>query len=346
MPTAYSSRILCCLVLAISASTVFADTPSPGWQKEAVLFHDGLDRWYRVYAPKDLPDNAPLVLLLHGGTGSMRKIFMPGRGATLRWPVLAEQEKFLLVAPNGVHIQSGDPKGNKQNWNDVRHNDGLGNTSEDDVGFLVKLLDHCHNEYKTDRSRTYVTGASNGGMMTFRMLIDAPEQFAAGVAFIATMPVESPHAKTPAEPTPLMIMNGTEDPLIKWNGGQITRGRSNQLSTPDTVQWWAKAIKATGSKSAEEALEDSATDDGCRVYLTRYEAARNGAPLWFYRVEGGGHSPPTAAYPLQDNFLIRNVIGTTCRDVESADLAWAFMKQFQRDSKEDRSPDRPVNSKD
>lgn len=329
-------------VLILTASVVEARETdiSPGWKNESVLFHDGLDRWYRIYVPEALPDNAPLVLLLHGGGQSMRKIFRSTAGGTQHWPITAEREKFLLVVPNAANAQSKDPKGDRQNWNDIRDNVPLGNSEEDDVGFLTSLLDRCHEMFGTDRSKTYVTGSSNGGMMTFRMLVDAPEHFAAGAAFIATLPENSPHIKTPAKPTPLMIVNGTDDPLIKWNGGPITIGRGRQRSTPATVTWWIDALNATGEVSDEQTLPDKAPDDGTRIYLTKYSAGENGAPLWFYRVEGGGHAAPSAAHPLPDNFMVRRMIGTSSRDAESSELAWQFLRQFSRE--EGRSPDRPV----
>lgn len=335
-----STLLVSLLAVACSADRTFAADIAPGWQNESVLFHDGLDRWYRVYVPEDLPKNAPLVLLLHGGGQSMRKIFRSTAGATQHWPITAEREKFLLVVPNAANATTNDPKGDRQNWNDIRDSVPLGNSEEDDVGFLKSLLDHCHETFGTDRSRTYVTGSSNGGMMTFRMLVEAPEYFAAGAAFIATLPDSSPHIKTPTKPTPLMIVNGTEDPLIKWNGGPITIGRGRQRSTPATVTWWIDALNATGEVSDEHALPDKAPDDSTRIHLTKYSAGENGAPLWFYRVEGGGHAAPSAAHPLPDNFMVRRMIGTSSRDVESSDLAWQFLKQFQRE--EGRSPDRPV----
>ena len=59
------------------------------WVKGSIRV-EALDRWFRIHQPKTFKANAPAVVLLHGGTQSMRKIFSPkaggvrGRGWT--WP--------------------------------------------------------------------------------------------------------------------------------------------------------------------------------------------------------------------------------------------------------------------
>jgi poly(3-hydroxybutyrate) depolymerase len=60
-----------------STGTVGAE----GWH-ELNLQHDGLKRWFRVYHPPDLPPGAAVVVLLHGGGQSMRRIFRPRSGGT------------------------------------------------------------------------------------------------------------------------------------------------------------------------------------------------------------------------------------------------------------------------
>ena len=91
----------------------------PNWQESSLRVGE-LTRWYRVYVPRSLPEKAPVVLLLHGGCQSMRRIFSSGAVATKEWADLAETERFLLVVPNGTNPTTGDTRGDRQGWNDGR----------------------------------------------------------------------------------------------------------------------------------------------------------------------------------------------------------------------------------
>lgn len=190
----------------------------PGWEQFS-LQSAGTERRVRVYTPKAPAKPAPVVVLLHGGTQGMTAIFRPNAGGTRAWPELAEREGFLLLVPNGTNARTGDPTGKNQNWNDLRPPNSTYQPKADDVRFIGDLLDWAARTYTVDTTRIYVTGASNGGMMTYRLLVEIPEKFAAGVAFIASLPVDDSRLKQPSRPTPLMIVNGTKDPLVRWTGG-------------------------------------------------------------------------------------------------------------------------------
>jgi polyhydroxybutyrate depolymerase len=232
--------------------------------------------------------------------------------------------------PNGVNAKTGDPKGNDQTWNDVRPPGAARDSEADDVAFINALLDWAVGRYRIDAQRIYVTGASTGGMMTYRLLIEAPERFAAGAAFIANLPAGGPHVKLPPRPTPLMIVNGTQDPLVPWAGGYRQDFGFAVMSAEATAAWWVRANRADGNRPQTADLPDRAPTDGCRIRRTTYPALADGAPVVFYRVEGGGHAMPSINYPLRDTRLVRWLIGTACADAEGAGLAWEFMREFRR----------------
>ena len=261
----------------------------PNWRESSLRVGD-VTRWYRVYVPTSLPEEAPLVVLLHGGLQSMRRIFSSGAVATKEWADLAETERFLLAVPNGTNTTDGDTRGDRQGWNDGRITDFPADPEVDDVTFMRSLLDRIEKDYSIDRARIYITGASNGGMMTFRLLMEAPDRFAAGVAFIANLPVDGPAIREPAVPTPLMIANGTRDPVVKWDGGEILKGHGFVRSAEATVDWWVEANRAGRENPASEYLPDTDPTDPCRVLRTTYPAGENGAPVVFYALEGGDTS--------------------------------------------------------
>jgi polyhydroxybutyrate depolymerase len=302
----------------------------PGTWSEASIAVGGVDRWFRVYRPRTLAADAPAVVLLHGGTQSMRELFAARAGATRAWPEIAEREGFLLIVPNGTNVVTGDTRGDDQSWNDLRPADADRKSSADDVGFIVQLLDEMAREHRIDPRRTYVTGASNGGMMAYRLLVEVPERFAAAATFIAVLPADLSGIEPPAMPTPLLISNGTADPLVRWAGGPIRGRRTTMMSVADNLDWWIRANRADRQAAREEPLPDASADDGCRLTKTLYPPTPDGAPVLFLKVEGGGHALPSRGHRLPDTFIVRRLIGPLCRDAEGADIAWEFMSQFRR----------------
>ena len=299
------------------------------WEERS-LVHDGLARYYRVYLPDPLPENPALVLYLHGGTLSMRSLFSPLADSSTTWFTIAEEEGVVLVVPNGVNPETGDTYGDDQNWNDLRPEQAAGQSEVDDVGFLLSLLDRLREELPIDPDRIYVTGASNGGMMTYRMLIEAPERFAAGAAYIANLPVLTSPLPAPEQPVPILIANGTQDRLMPYEGGVVAKDRGVVISTRETVDWWVTANKADRAGLVARDLPDLNQEDGCRIEESIYPAGEGGAPVWFYRIDGGGHTLPDLS---EGGFLQRLVIrllGPVCRDADGVRLAWDFFSEVSR----------------
>ncbi len=265
------------------------DSLPDGWQ-ESSLEVGGNKRWYRIYFPDPISENLPLVLVLHGGTGSMRSIFRPNAGGTKEWLGLAVQEGFILLVPNGTNPETGDTFGDDQNWNDHRSDSVAGQTNADDVGFILVLLDRITARYPVDPERVYVTGASNGGLMTYRLLIEAPDKFAAGAAFIANLPEIAQKLTVLGKPTPLMISNGIEDPLMPWEGGLVGKERGMVISAEETAAWWAIANRVNFDQKTSELLPDADPEDNCRIKRDYYPAGSDGDPVVFYTIRGGGHA--------------------------------------------------------
>ncbi len=325
MPT--RRRVLTLAAFAATAAAVFA-RPRPNPAHDADLMERMLPlpdgpRPYVELVPTSLRPNAPLVVLLHGGTQSMWENFDGKAGGSARWAVIARREGFVLVAPNGSSQRTGSPLGTNQNWNDMRALGSEAFRRIDDVGFVAALIDRMAKQHGIDRSRVYVTGASNGGMMTYRLLLDRPELFAAGVAFIANLPVGG--IKSPARPTPIMIVNGTKDPLMPDGGGTVGFDRGDVRSTEATVDFWRQVNGASETGDTTD-LPDASPGDGCRLFRTDWPGA---APVALIRADGGGHQVPDPETPVRSWFGNR-LLGPVCRDAAGADLAWDFMRRFTR----------------
>jgi polyhydroxybutyrate depolymerase len=257
-------------------------------------------------------------------------MFGPNAGATLEWLAVARANNILLLAPNGTNAETGDAKGDTQFWSDLRQGATTRTTTADDVAFIREMLSWAHKTYKTNSARTYVTGASNGGMMTYRLLIEAPELFAAAAAFIAALPDDIGRIQKPKMPTPLMIVSGTVDPLVQWNGGAIAGNRGSVVSAAENLKWWLSANRANPEPAETVQLPHLDPKDTCRIERQTFSANPGGAPVVFYANLGGGHAMPSIKHKIPDGFLVRRFIGHICRDAEAADLTWAFFKQHTR----------------
>ncbi|VAW51750.1 LpqC [hydrothermal vent metagenome] len=309
------------------------DTSQSGWF-EISLPHDKLTRYFRVYRPEKLDAHPAVVFVLHGGKQSMRQIFKKDAGGSQEWQTLADKEGFLLVVPNGINVKNGDTNGEKQNWNDCRVPiEGSGSSSiADDVGFIDSLITWTNEHYHTNLNRVYVTGASNGGMMTYRLVTELGDKFAAAVAFVANQPVLSDCAE-PKYAIPLMIMNGTNDPLVLWKGGQIRKQGVALLSAEDTLQYWIKVNKLITRQRITN-LPDNSTKDGSYIIQRIFPPDVEGsAELRFYQVKSGGHTMPSIKHDV--SMLAKWLVGKQNKDLEATHEAWNFMKQFP--TKEKRS---------
>lgn len=262
------------------------------------------ERSYLLHVPPGLKSPAPLVLALHGGGGT---------GAQFeRWTKfsqLADREGFLVAYPDGIG----------KNWNDGRQDVQAQAFRDkvDDVAFLRAVVDDVARQQPVDRSRIYATGASNGGFMSSRLGIECPDLFAAVAPVIGGIP----EGLQPTHPMPVLIIQGTEDPLVPYNGGEVNafgskRGRLH--STDESVELWCAANGLQGPARVES-LPDTDPQDGCHVERHDYGAVR------LYKVIGGGHTWPGAGQYLPQRF-----IGRVCNDLNGTETVWAFFREFKK----------------
>jgi len=275
------------------------------------LAWDGLSRSYYLLVPAsyDSGQPAPLVLALHGGGGDADRMCRLPAGIN----ELAEAEGFLVACPQGV----------EQHWNDGRTTDRYRAHREsiDDVGFLLALIDELAADYAVDSDRVYATGMSNGGMMSYRLACEASDRLAGVAAVIANLPVDLDCA--PSSPIPVLIMNGTEDPLMPHHGGQVSFFRQELggvLSTEQTAHFWAQANGCDGAPPSV-LLPEQAPNDGTRIRRQIYTDCDPGGRLLVYLVEGGGHT-----WPGGSQYAGRNVIGRVSREGHAGQAIWAFFE--------------------
>ena len=60
----------------------------------------------------------------------------------------------------------------------------------DDVGFFTILIENLSQEFTIDPHRIFVTGISNGAMMSYRLAIEISEKIAAIAPVAGAMPID------------------------------------------------------------------------------------------------------------------------------------------------------------
>jgi len=159
-----------------------------------------------------------------------------------------------------------------------------------------------------DPKRSFGVGISNGGAMIGRLFQERPLGLAAAVQVSGEMAAVLRPAcrQTP----PILVIHGTDDPLVSYTGWL------GQGSVPDYVAWLA-ALHGIFIPPNEVSMPNLAPFDGCTVDQLDY-----GPDVRLLRVNGGGHTWPSG------NWLPR--LGPVCRDIDGADTAWAWFKQWQK----------------
>lgn len=301
-----------------------------GWNENLTLSVGDQVRYFRVYKPVGLTAKAPVLILLHGGGQSMREIFNATAGGTRVWTTIADAEKFLMVVPNGSDA-SNNNNGDNQNWNDCR---GLtsanpGFSGANDVAFISELINWTKKSSDVDEKRFYVTGVSNGGMMSYRLANELNSKIAAIAAFIANQPSPSECPVAPNAPMPVMICVGTADPLMPYLGGNVAgSGRGSVLSTAETLNVWLAVNGLSLAEGITTNLPNINTADNSTITKRSFGAATPSREIELYVVVGGGHCMPSIANPLSP--AAETTIGTQNKDVEGAQLAWDFLKRHTR----------------
>ncbi len=190
--------------LCLSSLTAMAEGPEK-------LIVDGKSRNMIVHVPENTPQNAPLVITLHGFNQSAEY-----QRSTTRWDAVADTAKFIVVYPDAIN-----------SWWDVY--------GQSDLTFIEKIIDHMNETYDIDRNRVYVSGFSLGAMMTYHCAEHLSDKVAAfGPVSGVRFDNRAPAAK---RPIPIIHTHGTSDDVFKWEG-DLTHQAGGYPYIPDYVKKW------------------------------------------------------------------------------------------------------------
>jgi len=251
-----------------------ASVPKTASGEIKLRVHDTDRRAIFVNAPAD-GTKRPAVIVLHGGMGSAEQM-----RATSGFDAVAREEGFLVVYGHGTEFGEG-----RHAWN-TGHLLRRQVRDADDIAYLDALIDAIVRDHGADPARIYMTGGSNGGMMTYVYAVARPERLAAIAPVIASM---FSFEKVPSVPLPALIINGARDEEVPLKGGMSgNRLVSRAQATPfkpvaEVVDFWVRANKSTTVGVTKV--------DGT-VTTTTYAAGEGGAVTEFVVDSAGGHGWP------------------------------------------------------
>lgn len=289
--------VAACAALSGILRPAAAQTKTSG-EENRTLGVAGVRRSYLLYRPPQRgPSGLPLVVVLHGGSGTAA-----GIARHTGFTKLARAEGFAVVYPQGIG----------RRWNDGR---GI-HVTYDDVGFVRALLDTLQRELGVDSRRIYVAGISNGAVFAHRLACDLPGTFAAIAAVAGAFPARLASACTRAMPVAVLAMQGTADPLMPYQGSADPGRRGAVLSAERSAAFWAQVDGCT-TPPADVRLPKRSSTDGTRIEQVTYSGCRNGHPVTLYRIRGGGHTWPGGP-------AAGTSVGRVSREIDATTAIWRF----------------------
>lgn len=293
-------------------------------RNDVVLPFEGRTRKAIILVPQTpAPESGwPLVLMLHGAGGSAEQLYK-----TSDWVALAEREGIVLVLPDGTprdETARASFLRNPQTWNNgTLNNLQLSDRSAigkniNDVGFLMFLLDEISAKIPINPTRVYSSGHSNGSGMSYRLVGENPDRFAA-------IGVVAGHIRSvlPARenPVPLMQITGDQDPFVPLDGGMAGFGDNKAIVGPaiDAPKQWALL---NGFAEEPTVVEDT-TD-----YRTvRWGEIGSRGEVIFTIVKNHGHE-----WPGEESPLPRKIMGPSSNTMNATEVLWQFFEAHPKNT--------------
>jgi polyhydroxybutyrate depolymerase len=275
--------------------------------------YDGVERSYSIYTPADLGDKPSLIFNLHGSGSD------PDRsrsGMTFEFDLIAEEEGAIIVYAEGF----------ENHWNDCRTALPYSATSIniDDVGFLVTLKNELLIAHGINPTRAFMMGMSNGGQMTYRMAMEAPDEFAAYAVLAASLPAEGNTKCIPSgKPVNILSVTGTADPINPFDGGEVTifgeeNSEGDVISASASARYFAE-LAGYRDDPASYDYPDNNPDDGTTASKLTWDG--QAALVEHLILEGGGHAVPHPVTKYPPFF------GPTNQDINGPREIWAFFQE-------------------
>lgn len=270
---------------------------------ERTLVSGGLTREYILHLPKNAPPGPlPLVIALHGAlqpAGMMQRY--------LDLDAVADREGFAVAYPKGLNLLWNDGRSSIAGFIPLLY-------KRDDGRFVVDLLDKLAAQGIADPSRAYLMGFSNGGFLTAYIACRYADRFQAYATMMMTVPVGYSDSCRPSKPVPILLMNGTYDPIVPMFG----------RPTPGARLMSADATAALFARLDGCAKPDVSSAPHARI--TRWTRCAPGGEVAYYEI-AGGHQPPSQSTDAVDA-LASVLLGPRRSGLDAPQEIWSFFSRY------------------
>jgi polyhydroxybutyrate depolymerase len=302
-PLLFSKILIVFLTIFLHGCVNAQNATLPKGVSQATIVVKGVSRTYFIKRPaKNGNEKFPLVISLHGGGGKASDA-IDG----------SDPNGTITIAPQAIN----------KSWNVG----GMDNKSKaDDLGLLNALIDYAIKNENADPQRVRLIGISRGGMMAFYALSELNDKIQGAIIGIASIPdVIRPKFKLP-KPVHIMIVNGTEDPLIPYNGGWGSIGKPAKTGTPktkmhptETVTHDIAIMQGLNTTPVITQFPDKDPNDGCTAEQYSWKGNKNQGSVTLIKIIGGGHTIPGVPQVFPESW-----VGKTCRDIDIIKIGQDF----------------------
>ena len=275
---------------------------------EHCIEYDDLERCWLLLVPMTLNESntVPLVVDIHGGEDDMYQ-----QRWTSDFANISMEQGFIVAYPQG-HNNLWN-----MGWDPITCSAGILCPEEDDVGFILQMVDTITQNHSIDNSRIYSTGWSNGCGMTQRLAVEASDVFAAAGCMSMYRFVEAPSDYLPI---PFMEVHGLLDEIIQYT----TTAHSALIFGPEkgaiqNLESWAELNGCQGT--TPEVIESQDDYD-----IRGYTNCENETQVMLVTLFFAAHNP----YEHDDPVTQPGRGGANPTGVPTSTMVWEFLSKFSK----------------
>ena len=282
---------------------------------QRMVIHEGVEREYIIHVPENLNQDSPIVLVIHGYTGSAE-----GIAAYTGMNNIAEREGFIAVYPQGTIDSNGNTFFNVgYEFND--------DSPINDVSFIRELVRSISQEFNLKRKKAFATGMSNGGDMSYLLACTSSDLFKAVAPVAGVLMKGLKDSCELSSPVPIFEIHGTADKISLFEGDLNNEGGwGAYYDLPSTIDFFAERYQLTNKSVKQMTSKESGADYD--IFFERHWADDLEEEVWMYRIEDGRHVWPGIKLNWWDNPLAWFYFGSGNEDINASEEVWAFFKKY------------------
>lgn len=263
-------------------------------QNLVTMNYGGQSRKFLIYLPSGYSNQnpAPIVFCLHGLGDNINNF------KNIGMHLIGDTAGFITIYPEAVNSFLGTA------WNSGASYMGfILNSTVDDVGFLMAIIDSLQATYNIDLPRIYFCGFSMGGFMSQRIACEKSNKIAAIASVAGT--IGTSLTCNPSQPVPICHFHGTADSQVSYTANQYG------MNAEDMIHFWIQNNQCDTNYTFQTYAD--VVNDSIQVESYYYDSQNHNSDVMFYKAIGADHQwlyPPV-------------------NDIDYTKEIWKFLRKFQ-----------------